>query len=191
MLFEELKGQLLLATPSLQERQFKDSVILLCHHDVEGSMGLIINRPQNISIADVFEDIQLTPSQDVMYELANDEFHSYEGGPIDTFRGFVIHDGQYVYESTMPITPEIYLTTSKDVLEQIVQNQGPEHFMLILGYTGWDAGQLELEILKNDWLTVPANQEILFHTAPELRWARSAESMGVDKSHLSSQIGHA
>jgi len=123
--------------------------------------------------------------------LLKDELHSYEGGPVDPFRGFVIHDGHHVYESTMPITPDLYLTTSKDVLEQIVQNQGPEHFMLVLGYTGWDAGQLETEIFENHWLVVPANEQLIFHTAPELRWTRSAQSMGVDKSHLSSQIGHA
>jgi len=191
MLFDELKGKLLLATPSLLERQFKDSVILLCHHDSEGSMGLIVNRPQGISIADVLEDIQLTPNHQVIHELPKDEVHSYEGGPIDPFRGFVLHDGQHIYESTMQITSTLHLTTSKDVLEQIAQQQGPKHFMLILGYAGWDAGQLETEILENNWLVTPASDTILFHTPPELRWALSAQSMGVDKSHLSSQIGHA
>ncbi|MDQ6994571.1 MAG: YqgE/AlgH family protein [Mariprofundaceae bacterium] len=191
MLLNDFKGQLLLATPSLQERQFKDTVILLCHHDSEGSMGLIINRPQNISIVDVFEDIQLTPSDHIIHTLMKDELHSYEGGPIDPFRGFVIHDGQHVYESTMPITPEIHLTTSKDVLEQIVQEQGPQHFMLVLGYTGWDAGQLEQEMMDNHWLIAPASEQLIFHIEPELRWARAAQSLGVEKSHLSSQIGHA
>jgi len=191
MLFDVLKGSLLLAMPSLQERQFKDSVILLCHHDAEGSMGLIINRPQDISIDDVLEDIQLTPAHHIIEQLSQDEVHSYEGGPIDPFRGFVLHDGHHIYESTMQITTELHLTTSKDVLEKIAQQQGPEHFILILGYAGWDAGQLETEILENNWLVTPANDTILFHTPPELRWALSAQSMGVDKSHLSSQIGHA
>jgi len=191
MLFDELKGNLLLATPSLQERQFKDSVILLCHHDAEGSMGLIINRSQDISIADVLEDIQLTPEYQIIQQLPKDQVHSYEGGPVDPFRGFVLHDGQHIYESTMKITSELHLTTSKDVLEKIAQQQGPEHFMLILGYTGWDAGQLESEILENHWLVTAASETILFHTSPELRWALSAQSLGVDKSHLSSQIGHA
>jgi len=191
MLFNELKGKLLLATPSLQERQFKDSVILLCHHDAEGSMGLIINRPQDISIADVLEDIQLTPDYHIIDKLPQDAAHSYEGGPLDPFRGFVLHDGQHIYESTMQVTPELHLTTSKDVLEKIAQQQGPQHFILILGYAGWDAGQLEAEILENHWLLVPAHASILFHTPPELRWAMSAQSMGIDKSHLSSQVGHA
>jgi len=92
MLFDELKGNLLLAMPSLQERQFKDSVVLLCHHDAEGSMGLIINRPQDISIADVLEDIQLTPKDHILEQLPQHEIHSYEGGPLDPFRGFVLHD---------------------------------------------------------------------------------------------------
>jgi len=191
MQFNELKGNLLLATPSLQERQFRDSVILLCHHDAEGSMGLIINRPQDISITDVLEDLKLTPNEQTMYQLPDGEPHSYEGGPVDPFRGFVLHDGWHIYESTMQITPELHLTSSKDVLEKIVQQQGPEHFMLILGYTGWDAGQLEAEILENNWLIADASNTIIFHTPPELRWALAAQSLGVDKSHLSSQIGHA
>jgi len=89
------------------------------------------------------------------------------------------------------VSSTLHLTTSKDVLENIAQQQGPEDFILILGYAGWDAGQLELEIQDNHWLLVPADAEIIFHTPPELRWALSAQSIGIDKSHLSSQIGHA
>jgi putative transcriptional regulator len=191
MVLNDLTGQLLLATPSLQDRQFKDSVVLLCHHQDDGSMGLIINRPQSISIQEVLEDIQLTPNEAVLKTFPEHRLLSYEGGPMDTFRGFVLHDGWHMYESTMQITPEFHLTTSRDILEEISQGLGPEHFMLILGYAGWDAGQLEQELMDNSWLVASANQHIVFQTPPEHRWALGAQSMGVNKSHLSSQIGHA
>ena len=191
MLMCDLKGQLLLATPNLQDPQFKDSVVLLCHHDESGSMGLIINRPQDISIADVLTDIQLTLDEPSLEHLPELQQHSYEGGPQDPFRGFVLHNRYFVYESTMQISPELHLTTSKDVLEQWVQQKGPDECMLILGYAGWSSGQLEQEILDNHWLITAASSDIIFHTPPELRWALAAQSQGVDKARLSSQMGHA
>ena len=191
MLLNDLKGQLLLATPSLQDPQFKDSVVLLCHHDASGSMGLIINRPQEISIADVLTDIQLNADEASLQHLPEYQQHSYEGGPQDPFRGFVLHNEHDVYESTMQITSEFHLTTSKDVLEQLVQHQGPDECMLILGYAGWSAGQLEQEILDNAWLITAPSKQVVFHTPPELRWSIAAQRQGVDKAHLSSQIGHA
>ncbi|MDQ6967742.1 MAG: YqgE/AlgH family protein [Mariprofundaceae bacterium] len=191
MVINDLNGKLLLATPSLQDRQFKDSVILLCHHDKEGSMGLIINRPQEITIRDVLDDMKLFPKEDVLKTFPEYRLVSYEGGPMDSFRGFVLHDGWHMYESTMQITPELHLTTSRDVLEELAQGLGPEHFTFILGYAGWDAGQLEQELLDNSWLIVSSSHHLLFETAPEHRWALAAQSMGISKSHLSSQVGHA
>ncbi|MDX8396873.1 MAG: YqgE/AlgH family protein [Mariprofundaceae bacterium] len=191
MILNDLTGQLLLATPSLQERQFKDSVILICHHDQDGSMGLIINRPQDISIRDVFEDIQLSPNETALKTFPAQRLASYEGGPMDPFRGFVLHDSWHLYESTMPVSPDLHLTTSRDALEEISQGLGPEHFMLILGYTGWDAGQLEQELVDNSWLITGVSQHLVFEAPPEHRWALAAQSMGVSKSHLSSQVGHA
>ncbi|MDX8396637.1 MAG: YqgE/AlgH family protein [Mariprofundaceae bacterium] len=191
MMMQSLSGQLLLATPSLQDRQFKDSVILVCHHDEEGCMGLIINRPQEISVGSVLDDLDLKTEPSFLSHLIEYCNCSYEGGPIDPFRGFVLHDGWHVYDSTMQITPELHLTTSRDILEEVALSQGPEHFMLILGYAGWDAGQLEQELAENAWLITSANHQTLFQTAPEHRWALSAQNIGVNKAHLSSQIGHA
>jgi len=191
MMLNDLNGKLLLATPSLQERQFKDSVILLCHHDDDGAMGLIVNRPQEITIRDILEDIKLFPQEDTLKAWPEHRLLSYEGGPIDAFRGFVLHDGWHMYESTMQITSELHLTTSRDVLEELAQGLGPEHFMLILGYTGWSAGQLEQELLDNSWLIAGSSHQLIFDTAPEHRWGLAAQSMGITKSHLSSQVGHA
>ena len=191
MLINDLAGQVLLAMPSLQDRHFRDSVILICHHDEEGSMGLIINRPQEVSISDVLEDLKLSPDQRYISSLPDNRSLSFEGGPIDPFRGFVLHDGWHIYESTMQITAELHLTTSRDVLEEIAAGTGPEHFMLILGYAGWDAGQLEQELANNDWLIASTNHHLVFQAEPELRWALAAQSMGINRANLTDQIGHA
>jgi len=147
----QLSGQLLLASPSLMEPGFKDAVVLICHHDDEGCMGLMINRPREISVNDVLVDL------DIVMPAQNQASHAglprvFEGGPIDDFRGFVLHDGWQVYESTMQITPELHLTSSRDVLEALGEGEGPEHYLLVLGYAGWQAGQLERELSNNDWL---------------------------------------
>lgn len=184
MKFSELTGQLLLATPSLQDPHFSDGVVLLCHHDENGSMGLLVNRPQDITVGSVLRDMELTRSEE-------SEQSVFEGGPVEPFRGFVLHDGWYVYDSTLVVTPEIHLTTSRDVLEDIARHAGPEHYMLILGYAGWEAGQLEEEVNRNDWLVAPASNDLLFFAPAESRWGMGARSMGVNKAQLSSQIGHA
>ena len=184
MHLNELTGNLLLAMPSLQDVNFSDSVILLCHHDAEGSMGLIINRPQNISVGAVLDDMQLEG-------IKHPDQPTFEGGPVEPFRGFVLHDGWHVYDSTLCVSPEIHLTTSRDALEEIAHGDGPEHFMLLLGYAGWEAGQLEEEINRNDWMVSPADAHLVFHTPTEQRWALGAQAMGVNKAQLSSQVGHA
>ncbi len=193
MLMDSLTGQLLLATPSLQDPNFAGSVVLICHHDADGSMGLIINRPQTITIGEVLTDLEFSmlPDSDPNSIQIQKDALTFEGGPVDPFRGFILHDGWHVYESTMQISPELHLTTSRDVLEDVGKGTGPEHFIMLLGYAGWGAEQLEEEITNNDWLVAPATQNLIFQTPPELRWTLGANSMGIDKSHLSSEIGHA
>jgi len=186
----QLAGQLLLASPSLLGSEFKDAVILICHHDDDGCMGLMINRPRNISVFDVLSDLDIGIPDD---QQTNNELlpKVFEGGPVDDFRGFVLHDGWHVYESTMQVTPELHLTSSRDVLEALGQGDGPEHYMLVLGYAGWQAGQLESELSNNDWLIAPASHHIVFQEPPAGRWDFGARCMGVDRAHLSNQIGHA
>ncbi len=179
----ELGGQILLATPTLTDPRFADSVVLLCHHDEDGSMGLLINRPQHITVGAVLDDMNL--GKDAM------DAPTFEGGPVEPFRGFVLHDGWHIYDSTLCVTPEIHLTTSRDVLEELAKGDGPEHFMLMLGYAGWDTGQLDEEISRNDWLVVPSSGHIVFHTPIEKRWTLGAQAMGITRAQLSNQIGHA
>jgi len=183
MQLSELNGQILLAMPTLKDSHFAEGVILLCHHDADGSMGLIINRPQHITVGAVLDDMKLNK--------AATDASTFEGGPVEPFRGFVLHDGWNIYDSTLCVTPEVYLTTSRDILEELAKGDGPEHFMLMLGYAGWDAGQLEDEISRNDWLVAPSSSHIVFHTPIEQRWIAGAAAMGVDKAQLSNQIGHA
>ena len=184
MHLNDLTGSLLLSMPSLKDSNFTDGVVLLCHHDTDGSMGLLINRPQDITVGAVLDDMKLEG-------IKQPDMPTFEGGPVEPFRGFVLHDGWQVYDSTLCISPDIYLTTSRDILEEIAAGDGPEHFMLLLGYAGWEAGQLEAEINRNDWLISPADANLLFHTPFEKRWAQGAQSLGVNKAQLSDQVGHA
>ncbi len=179
----KLTGQILLAMPTLTDPRFADGVVLLCHHDEDGSMGLLINRPQHITVGAVLDDMGL--GKDAV------DTPTFEGGPVEPFRGFVLHDGWHIYDSTLCVTPEIHLTTSRDVLEGLATGGGPEHFMLMLGYAGWDAGQLDEEISRNDWLLVPSSSHIVFHTPIEKRWTLGAQTMGITRAQLSDQIGHA
>lgn len=185
-----LSGQILLASPSLRDPNFANAVVLICHHDSEGCMGLVINRPGKISLLDVLNDLGFQAGDG---ERKNNPASQrvFEGGPVDSFRGFILHDGWHIYESTMQITPELHLTTSNDVLEELAHGDGPEHYLMMLGYSGWGAGQLEQELSNNDWLIAPLSDQIIFHESPEQRWNFGARCMGFDRTRLSSQIGHA
>jgi len=180
----DVKGKLLLATPALLDPHFRDGVVLMCHHDDEGSMGVLVNREQSITLDAVLSDLKLGNAH-----LLNTP--TYEGGPLEPFRGFVLHDGNRMYDSTLIITPELRLTTSRDILEEIAGDEGPAHFMLVLGYAGWAGGQLEDELSRNDWLIAPSTTDIIFKAPVDERWLISAQSLGIDRSHLSAQTGHA
>ena len=190
MQINQLAGQILLASPSLHDPDFKDAVILVCHHDDEGCMGLMINRPRSIGIPEVLHDLGIA-MQDNSANTESVVPQVYEGGPVDNFRGFVLHDGWQVYDSTMQVTQELHLTASRDILEDMGRGDGPEHCLLVLGYAGWQAGQLEQELSRNDWLIAPASHHIVFQEPPEKRWDFAARCMGIERSQLSDQIGHA
>ena len=147
-------------------------------------MGLLINRAHHISVDSVLNDLHLKHA----FSL---DTPTFEGGPVEPFRGFVLHDNERNYKSTLSVTSEINLTTSFDILEEIAAGNGPERFSLMLGYAGWGSGQLETEINHNDWLIVPADQDIIFRAPIESRWELGAKSVGVNKAQLSMQAGHA
>jgi putative transcriptional regulator len=187
-----LANQLLIAMPGMLDDQFTGTVIYICEHNDQGAMGLVVNRPTNIDLKDLFERIELK------LEIAPlNRQPVYLGGPVQTERGFVLHPqaDDIRYSSSLTIPGGLAMTTSKDVLEAVSNGQGPEQFLMTLGYAGWSAGQLEDEISRNGWLNVSTNiddlKKIIFDTPYDQRYQKVMSIMGVDPSHLSGDVGHA
>jgi putative transcriptional regulator len=192
-MIDDIVGKLLLATPSMPEGFFHDSVVLLCQHDDDGSMGLVLNKPQPINVFEVLDDMSLfeTERSKGMAQMRLEEQIVYEAGPVDAYRGFVLHEIDKTYDSTMRVGADINLTTSKDILELLAEGKGPKRFSFLLGYSGWEAGQLEQEMIENDWLLATPTKDLIFDTPAEHQWALAAQGVGFERSQLTSQIGHA
>ncbi|HEU5337694.1 MAG TPA: YqgE/AlgH family protein [Sulfuricaulis sp.] len=183
---DSLANHFLIAMPSLVDVNFARSVTLICEHSEEGSMGIVINRLTDLHLGDIFDQLGIPP------EKANHADNAvYLGGPVQNNRGFVLHEPLGKWESTLPVTDRFGVSTSRDILEAIAENRGPEKFIVALGYAGWGAGQLEREISENSWLSGPANREIIFELPVEHRWKAAAGLVGVDLTTLSGEAGHA
>lgn len=182
-----LTNHFLIAMPALQDKNFHHTVTYICEHNAQGAMGIVINRPLNIGLGDILEqmDIQAqTPQSQGQMVFA--------GGPVQTERGFVLHThGGKDWGSTLQITPQIGVTTSRDILEAIAANAGPQQSLIALGYAGWGSGQLEAELSANAWLSGPADMQIIFKLPVEQRWQAAAHLLGVDLNLLSGEAGHA
>ncbi|MGY6629680.1 MAG: YqgE/AlgH family protein [Wenzhouxiangella sp.] len=181
-----LEHQFLIAMPGLEDPNFNRGVTLLCQHNDEGALGITINRPGELTLADILDQIGLSCSDP---ELA--ERQVFEGGPVHPERGFVLHDGDAQWDSSMRVGPGISVTTSRDILEAIARGDGPGRFLLALGYAGWGAGQLEDEMRDNAWLSVMSQAEIVFDLPPEQRWERAVAALGIDVGRLQPSGGHA
>jgi putative transcriptional regulator len=182
-----LSNQFLIAMPGMVDSSFAGSVIYVCEHSSRGALGLVINRPTDIVLKDLFDRIELPLEQP---ELAARTV--YYGGPVQTERGFVLHDPtDRAYASTLQVAGGLQMTTSKDVLEHISASDGPQRFFVALGYSGWSAGQLEDEIARNGWLTVEADSSIVFEVAAEQRFDAAMSLMGISAMSLSNTAGHA
>jgi len=181
-----LNNQFLIAMPAMADPNFARSVVLMCQHSDEGAMGLVINRTIGMSLMDLLEQMGL---QTQLPSVASASV--FLGGPVQTERGFVLHDVGPVYQSSISLSDELMLTTSKDVLEAISLGKGPRRFLVALGYAGWGAGQLEEEIRANAWLNMPAATDLVLSAPIEARWQAAVQRVGVDLSRLSSQSGHA
>jgi putative transcriptional regulator len=181
-----LTNHFLIAMPGLKDPNFSRTVTYVCEHSEQGAMGIVINRPMDIRLGDVLEQLDID-SDDV--EVARTPV--YLGGPVQTDRGFVIHSGPDSYDSTLAVTPDIHVTTSKDVLEAIASGHGPQRRLVALGYAGWGGGQLEEEMSANAWLSGPADGEILFRLPSAARWQAAAQLLGIDLNLLSGEAGHA
>jgi putative transcriptional regulator len=181
-----LTNQFLIAMPAMDDPNFRESVTFICEHNAQGALGIVINRPMNVVLDDVFKQLSLKAADPDTGLLP-----VYLGGPVATERGFVIHESHGAWESTLKVSESLGVTTSRDILEAVAEGKGPERCFVALGYAGWIAGQLEDEMKNNAWLSTPADARIIFDTPVELRWHAAAQLLGVDISLLSGDAGHA
>jgi putative transcriptional regulator len=181
-----LAGHLLVATPLITSGCFQKSVVYIFAHNAEGAMGLIVNQP-----LELVNYAALLEGMDLPEHAANQELPVYFGGPLDRSRGFVIHTTDYYKDFSLVRTNELAVTASAGILQDIVQGKGPKQAALVVGYAGWTAGQLELEIEQNSWLSVPATASLMFGTENDLKWATASKSVGVDMAFFSTTVGHA
>lgn len=181
-----LDDQFLIAMPSLMDKDFFHTVTYLCQHNEEGALGIIINRPTNMKLGDVFEQMDIkNPSK------KSSETPIYLGGTVQMERGFIIHDSDCDrWDSTIVISKRVSLTSSRDILEAIAKDEGPDNYLIALGYAGWKAGQLEKEMVNNAWLNTPYEESILYQTPVSQRWTTAANLMGIDINLLSFTAGH-
>ncbi len=182
-----LVDHFLIAMPRLDDANFTQSVTYICEHNTEGAMGVTINRPSDVLLQDILEQIQITANRP---EIGHQTI--YHGGPVQTDRGFILHSKtDQKWDASLEVTDDIQLTSSKDILKAIANDEGPEQFLITLGYAGWGEGQLEQEIANNFWLSCPADSKIIFNTPIEKRWESAASLLGIDLQLLSNDAGHA
>ena len=172
--------------PSMADPHFSRTLTFICEHNEQGALGLVVNRPIDMTLAALFERLNLELKSRRMRDVP-----VYFGGPVQTDRGFVLHVPRGEWSSTLPVREHLGLTTSRDILEAVGSGGGPDKILVTLGYSGWAAGQLEHEILQNAWLTVEASEQIIFDLPPEERLPAAMELLGVSYASLSDEAGHA
>lgn len=181
-----LANQFLIAMPNMADPLFARALVYLCEHGEHGAMGLIINKPSGIALAQLFDQIDLSIEPGPMAAT-----QVLFGGPVQPDRGFVLHSPISDWQSSLRVTDDMMLTTSKDVLIAVSEQKGPEHVLVTLGYAGWSGGQLEEEIASNAWLTVQSDPTIIFDLPTEERYDAAMALLGFDPSLLSGDVGHA
>jgi putative transcriptional regulator len=184
---QSLQNYLLIASPTMEDPFFARSVVYICEHNAEGTMGLVINQPAGMNlkelVAQADEDAQVLDDKAEGIVLA--------GGPVNQDRGFILHTTQEGWTSSLAMTSEIMVTTSKDILSTLGNDAAPEKSLVILGYAGWSAGQIEEEIQSNSWLMVEANTEVLFDVPIHKKWESAVHMLGIDVWQLGPDVGHA
>ncbi|MCH8336630.1 MAG: YqgE/AlgH family protein [Proteobacteria bacterium] len=183
---DSLCNQLLIAMPGMADPNFNSTVTLVCDHNAEGALGIIINRPMNLNLGGLLEQLSLDHA-----DQSKASSPVLDGGPVGRMRGFVLHNPHGSFENSVAVSSNIQLTLSRDVLDAMAAGSGPDKSLVALGYAGWDAGQLEQEMLHNTWLSVPASPEIIFDVPFADRWSVAAETIGIDISQMSPHAGHA
>jgi putative transcriptional regulator len=181
-----LTHHFLIAMPSMADPHFAKTLTFICEHNDKGALGLVVNRPIEMSLQTLLEQVSIP--------LGAEQFNSipvHFGGPVQVDRGFVLHRPLGQWQSTLAVSPEVGLTTSKDILQAVARGEGPQHLLITLGYAGWAPGQLENELAQNAWLTVQAKPEVIFDLRAEDRLPAAMDLLGIDFASLSDEAGHA
>jgi putative transcriptional regulator len=181
-----LTHHFLIAMPSMVDPNFARTLTFICEHNDQGALGVVVNRPIEMNLHALLEQISIPPVTDAFKTVP-----VHFGGPVQVDRGFVLHMPVGQWQSTLAVGAEIGLTTSKDILQAVARGEGPNHMLVTLGYAGWAPGQLEHELSQNAWLTVPAQVGVIFDHPPEARLPAAIELLGIDFTQLSEQAGHA
>lgn len=178
----------MIAMPQMEDPNFAGSLTYICEHNEDGAMGIVINRPTQYNLIELLEQLDMSLSSDSAAIL---EPRIYAGGPVQQERGFILHDGDEVWKSTLKLSESLKLTTSLDILEAIAAGQGPKRYLVALGYAGWGKGQLEEELTENTWLTCPVEDAIVFDANDDKKLAKAMSTLGIQIGQLTSQTGHA
>ncbi|MGH8052013.1 MAG: YqgE/AlgH family protein [Arenimonas sp.] len=181
-----LTAHFLIAMPAMDDPNFAQGVTLLCQHNDDGAMGLMINRVSEFTVGEVLEQMQISTEFSGLADIP-----VLIGGPVQPDRGFVLHDDPREWSSTLRFGNGLAVSTSRDILEAMAKGEGPKNAVIALGYAGWSAGQLEAEIVANAWLTVEADQAILFRTPINARWQAAAKSLGINLAQITDYSGRA
>lgn len=181
-----LANQLLIAMPGMQDPNFNSTVTLICEHNEDGALGIVINRPLTLNLGGLFQqlDLNITDAKQIQEPVLM-------GGPVGTERGFVLHESTHTYEHSLAVSSEINLTLSRDIIDAMARGNGPGKSLVALGYAGWEPGQLENEMLANSWLNVPSSTDIVFDLPFADRWTAAARSLGIDIHQIAPDAGHA
>jgi putative transcriptional regulator len=181
-----LTHHFLIAMPNMADPHFAGSLTYICEHNEQGALGVVVNRPIDLTLKALFEQIEIP-----LDDQQRGAMPVYFGGPVQVDRGFVLHRPPGTWQSTLSVNGEVALTTSRDVLQAVGDGSGPEQILVSLGYAGWAPGQLEQEISQNAWLTVAAKADVIFNVPPEGRLAAAMDLLGIDPTRLSDEVGHA
>lgn len=172
--------------PGMDDPNFSSTVTLICEHNDDGALGIIINRPLTLKLSGLFDQLAV---KDADPGVANSPVVA--GGPVGTERGFVLHGNEHQYENTLSVSDDIQLTLSRDVIDSMASGDGPDKALVAIGYAGWEPGQLEEEMLANAWLNVESTPELIFDTPFERRWDSAARLLGINIANISMDAGHA
>lgn len=185
---QTLENQFLIAMPHLQDPYFNGSVTYLWKHGPDGALGIVINRPSDVTMTELLAELDIIPAPSESRIMEQEQVLA--GGPVERNKGFILHEAGEEWDYTLPVTDEVAVSMSRDILEAIAEGKGPDHYLVSLGCAGWEAGQLEQEISDNVWLTVPADNNLLFSRDFDNKASAAAAILGIDLSQLSSIAGH-